>query len=69
MKTLTQLASQVNDFNEAFKIGGVVTIRMDDGSKRVCTVKHPATLMNRLPVGWFNEISGCYDLNRVVNVY
>ncbi len=69
MKTLIQIASQVNDFNEAFKKGDAVTIKMDDGSRKICTVKFPATLMNRSPVGWFNEISGCYDLNRVVNFY
>ncbi len=67
MKTLTQLESQINAFNDLFQIGDYVEVKRDNGSVEIWTVKYPATILGgHTAVGWFNEIYGCYDLDRVI---
>jgi hypothetical protein len=68
MKINTQkLEMQITAFNEKYKPGDQLNIKMDSGEIKQVTVKCPATILGgHTAVGWFNEISGCYDLSRVV---
>lgn len=65
-KTQAQLESQVHSFNKSVLIGGRVKIEMPDGEIKIVTVKAPASILGgHSAVGWFNEISGCYSLDKV----
>lgn len=66
MKTEAQLESQVHSFNKSILVGGRVKLEMPNGEIKVVTVKSPATVLGgHSAVGWFNEISGCYSLDKV----
>ena len=65
-KTKEQLEKEVNDFNAKYKVGDRVNVLLDGGETIKATVKHNATILGgHTSVGWFNEISGCYNLDRV----
>ena len=66
-KSLSQLESQVYAFNVLHKVGDKVTVMLDDGTKKECTVSSAATILGgHSAVVWLDEISGCYSLDRVV---
>lgn len=66
MKTEVQLLSQVYAFNKSAPVGSRVKIKMDIGEIKVVTVKSPATILGgHTAVGWFEEISGCYSLDKI----
>jgi hypothetical protein len=63
---LTQLKEQVDVFNKKYNRGDVVSLRLDNGTLQKVTVTHPATIIGgHSAVGWFEEINGCYLLERV----
>lgn len=65
-KALRQLELKVENFNLKFKVGDKVKLQKDDGKIEEVTIRHPATVFNgHSAVGWFDEISGCCDLDRV----
>lgn len=65
-KTQEQLELEVKNFNLKFKVGDKVKLQKDDGEIQEVTVKHEATILSgHSSVGWFEEISGCYQLDRV----
>lgn len=67
MKTRAQLQSQVYAFNKTYDKGSRVKLRMDSGEIKTVTVKQEATILGgHSAVGWFEEISGCYSLDRIV---
>ena len=66
MKSQAQLSLQVYNFNKQYSVGDRVKVEMDNGEVKVCTVKSEATILGgHSAVGWFEEISGCYSLDRV----
>lgn len=66
-KTLNQMLLQESRFNARFKIGDKVKLRMDNGEIKEVTVRASASiLINNSAVGWFEEIKGCYNLDRVI---
>jgi len=65
-KSLKQLQSQVDDFNATYKVGDTLLLEKDSGERQTVTVHNPATILGgHSAVGWFEEISGCYSLDRV----
>lgn len=65
-KSQKQLELEVENFNLKHKVGDKVLLQTDGGEVKEVTVKHPATIMGgHSSVGWFEEISGCYQLDRV----
>ena len=67
MKTQAQLSKEVVFFNKTYTVGEKVNLRMDDGSIKEVTVACPASILGgHSAVGWFAEISGCYQLDRVI---
>jgi len=65
-KTQAQLSMMVYNFNKQYSVGDRVKIEMDNGEIKVVTVASEATILGgHSAVGWFNEISGCYSLERV----
>ncbi len=65
-KSLKQLQSQVDEFNSTYKVGDTLLLEKDSGEKQTVTVYSPATVLGgHSAVGWFEEISGCYSLDRV----
>ncbi len=65
-KSQQQLKDQVNSFNKVYPIGTKVNVRMDSGEIKSCTVYNVATIMGgHSAVGWFEEMSGAYSLDRV----
>ncbi len=66
-KSKAQLESQVHAFNKTYYVGDRLKVKMDDDSIKVVTVRSPATILGgHSAVGWFEEISGCYLLDRVL---
>lgn len=66
MKTSGKLESQVYAFNKSYSVGDIVKLKMDNQEIKIVTVKRPASILEgHSAVGWFNEISGCYSLDRV----
>lgn len=64
--TKKQLELEVANFNLKYNIGDKVKIQNDAGEIKEVTVKSPASILGgHTSVGWFEEISGCYDLERV----
>lgn len=58
----------IADFNSKYSAGDKVKLLKDDDSVEVVTVSSKATLLGgHTAVGWFEEISGCYLLERVIN--
>ncbi len=67
-KTQKQLELEVENFNLKYKVGDKLKLERDSGEIQDVTVKFPATVMGgHSAVGWFEEISGCYMLDRVRN--
>lgn len=65
-KTLAHLERDVFVFNHTYRVGDRVKVEMDNGEIKVCTVASPATVMGgHSAMGWFEEISGCYSLDRI----
>jgi hypothetical protein len=66
-KSQAKLQAQVDKFNATYGIGCKVDLKKDDGSIVPVTVANKATVLGgHSAVGWFEEISGCYSLDRVV---
>lgn len=62
-----ELKARVDKFNDKYKIGYKVKIKRDDNSIQEVTVDMPATILEgHTAVGWFEEISGCYALDKIV---
>ena len=62
-------AQIMRDFNKKFKVGEKVSVKMDDGEIKKVTIQHPATMLyGEIAVGWFDEITGCYRLDRVQEI-
>lgn len=60
--TYKQLQKIVDDFNEHFPVGTVVTLRKDTG-EITTTVKAPAEVLGgHSAVGWFTDVRGCYSI-------
>ena len=60
------MQSKIEAFNKKHPIGSKVIVVKDMGEQVECTVKHPATILGgHTAVALLDEISGCYDLNRV----
>lgn len=67
-KSQKELQAQIDKFNSTYGIGCKVDIQKDDGSIICVTVANKATIMGgHSAVGWFQEIRGCYSLDRVNN--
>lgn len=65
-KSLKQLQFEVDKFNATYKVGDTLLLEKDSGEKQTVTVYNPATILGgHSAVGWFEEISGCYSLDRV----
>lgn len=65
-KSLEQLQSQVDEFNSTYKVGDTLLLEKDSGEKQTVTVRNLATILGgHSAMGWFEEISGCYSLDRV----
>ena len=65
-KSLATLQKEVDAFNANFKPGDKVKLKTDEGTIIEVTVRFPASIMGgHSAVGWFEEISGCYMLDRV----
>lgn len=65
-KTQDQLQKQIDNFNQKYKVSDKVKIEKDNGNIEIVTVKHEATIMGgHTAVGWFEQISGAYLLERV----
>jgi hypothetical protein len=66
-KSLKQLELEVENFNLKHKVGDKLKLKTDGNSIMIVTVKHPATILGgHSSMGWFEEISGCYQLDRVI---
>lgn len=66
-KSQKQLQAEVDKFNENFPIGSKVKLKKDSGQIQEVTVESEASILGgHSAVGWFEEISGCYDLGRVI---
>jgi hypothetical protein len=63
---LKKLQAQVDSFNQKYTIGDKVKIKRPDEIIEA-TVKHRATILGgHSAVGWFEEFSGCYQLEFIV---
>lgn len=67
MKTLKTLEKQVNAFNAKYNTGDIVTVKLDNGNTMEVSIKSPASVLGgHSAVAWFNEMYGCYSLDKVV---
>jgi len=65
-KPIEQLELEVENFNLKYNVGDAVKVELDSGKILQTTVKAPAQIMGgHSAVGWFNDITGCYSLDRV----
>lgn len=68
-KTLEQLQAIVDDFNSKKTIGDAVQVNTGTRNQPVwkdCTVRGKASILGgHSAVGWFNGVTGCYDLEFV----
>lgn len=65
-KSLAKLQKEVDDFNLAYPVGSEVDVKLDSGKLIHTKVTNEATILGgHSAVGWFNDISGCYSLDRV----
>ena len=68
-KSQRKLQSIIDRFNRDCPVGTTVLVEKDNGEKIKTKVKHPATILGgHTAVGWFEDITGCYILNRVTKV-
>ncbi len=62
-----KLQLEVDKFNTKHPVGSKVSIKKDNGGIQEVTVSYAATvLMGHTSVGYFKEITGCYELDRVI---
>lgn len=67
-KSQKQLELEVENFNLKYKVGDKVQLKTDSGELKKVTISNPASILGgHTSVGWFEEISGCYNLDRVIN--
>ena len=65
-KSQTELEKEISDFNAKYKVGSKVKLEKDFGNIVEVTISHEATILGgHTAVGWFDEISGAYQLDRV----
>lgn len=65
-KSQKQLQKIVDDFNRAYPVGSEVDVKLDSGKLIHTRVTHEGTILGgHSAVAWFNNISGCYSLDRV----
>jgi hypothetical protein len=61
------MQSKVEVFNEKHPVGSSVTVIFDLGEKVETKVKFPAQVLSgHTAVVWLENISGCYNLDRVM---
>ena len=66
-KSQRQLELEVENFNLKHKVGDKVQLRLDKGEVKEVTVRHEATIVGgHSSVAWFEEVSGSYQIDRVV---
>lgn len=66
-KSLKKLQQEVDEFNANHEVGSKVKVRLDSGEIIEATIYNKATILGgHSAVGWFEEISGCYSLDRVL---
>lgn len=64
--SLASLQKKVDVFNQTYGIGCRVDLRLDSGETKSVTVRAPASILGgHSAVAWFEEISGCYSIDRV----
>ena len=57
-----KLQRLVDDFNRRFPVGAAVLLRTDSGDVETI-VRNPAEILSgHTAVGWFEGVSGCYDI-------
>ena len=69
-KTTEELLKQIDEFNQKYKVGSIVKVKLDGGKTLDVEVDYPATILGgHTAVGWFKhpEISGAYSLDRVIS--
>lgn len=65
-KSLATLQKEVDTFNSKYKVGDMVNLLLDSGETKKVQIKHEATILGgHTAVGWFHEISGCYNISKV----
>ena len=61
------MQSKCDAFNEKNPVGSSVTVIKDLGERVETKVRYPAQILSgHTAVVWLEDISGCYDLDRVV---
>ena len=66
-KSQTQLQKKVEQFNSIYPIGSDVDIKLDSGEiVHTDVIGEGFILGGHSAMGWFEGISGCYSLDRVV---
>lgn len=66
-KSLNQLQKEIDNFNSKHSVGSEVKLMLDDGEVKTVTINHKATILGgHTAVGWFDGVSGCYNLNSIV---
>lgn len=66
--TEAKLHEQVTEFNKRYKVGDKLIVIKDNGDKHVHALKAPAQVMGcHSAVAWFEGLSGCWAIERVVN--
>lgn len=67
--TPAQLQKQVDQFNQRWREGQQVSVRMDNGTARITNTRGPAwVLSGHSAVIALEGISGCYLLDRVTPI-
>jgi len=62
-----ELEDQVEYFNGKYPVGSKLKLKKDFGGVIEVTVSNKATILGgHSAVGWFEEISGCYSLDSIV---
>lgn len=65
--TQRELEDQVNYFNGRYPVGSKLKLKKDSGQIIDVTVRHVATILSgHSAVGWFEEVSGCYSLDSII---
>lgn len=65
--SLSQLNRQVDDFNSKYKAGDIVKLLLDTGETKEVKLLTPAQVMQgHSAIAWFENVSGCYLIHRVI---
>jgi ribosomal protein L21E len=67
-KSREQLQKEVNAFNEKFKPGDEVALKLDSGKTAIVRVLFEANIMGGSAVTWFEGLSGYYLTSRVSEI-